>query len=354
VGRLFPGDAAAAEVASDLPRILVPGFQLWLSVCLRFHECPPLRLALPLRPGARRDSLEFRAPSRGLYRTETVSLVARDVLGFTRLETVVPLSEQLRVWPSVAPRELSIPHGNGGEVPLTRRDRRPSEELLEVRKYYPGDDPRRVHWKLFAHVQELFLRMGEQSPPPEFRFLAILDLSPPPWLPRSVSSELLDGLIEACASGLFGLLSSGFQAQLAVTDRQRVVPATLERADRLLALCAELWWDPRLELRLPHSGRRDVLLYSVPGSPLQDALLKACASRGWDVHLFLKELPAARGAPWTLGRVFLRDPDTAPVRLGPSGETRRRNTELRRRYRQSLEESAARLGRRRSVHVARV
>ena len=352
---LFPGDEGTAEVASELPRAPVPGFQLRFEASLRWQERPPFRLAALLGPGRQRSTLVFRAPSRGLYRSEAICLKVRDVLGFTCSQLVVPLAEQLRVFPAIRPAELKIPPGDGGQELPQRLKRRSSDELLEVRKYYPGDDLRRIHWKLFAHVQELFLRMGEENPPPESRFLAILDLSPSPWLPAGGGADMLDAMIEVCASGLLALVSKGLQAQLAVTDRRPLLSVSFDKMERVLELASELWWNERFELELPRSGRREVLLYSLPGSQRQSQLLRACASRNWQVHLFLKDLPpeAPPSGP-RLRRVFLHEPAPRLERSRPSGEARRRNGEQRRLFRQCLEETEARLARTRSVHVARV
>ncbi|MBN1834482.1 MAG: DUF58 domain-containing protein [Spirochaetales bacterium] len=347
---VFPGSPLSAEVESELPRLAPPGFEVCFRACLQWHERAPLRLSVLLPHGRQSRSLSFRAPPRGLYRSETVRLVLRDVLGFTRAELPVPLSEQLRVFPAVKAAELKTIPGGGGEELPHRLKRRASEELLEVRKYYPGDDLRRVHWKLFAHLQQLFLRTGEQTPPPESRFLAILDLSPSPWVPPAEAPELLDAMIEACASGVLALLGRGMQAWVAVTDRPRAVALSLEKADTLLGLASELWWSERLVLELPRSGRREVLLYSLPDSEHQGQLLRACAARNWEVRLFLKELPprpALAAAP--LRRLlFAHSGEAAPRRDGA------RSLELRRRYEQALRDTEERLRRTRSVHVERI
>jgi uncharacterized protein (DUF58 family) len=345
---LFPGAPAEAEVASELPRIAIPGFQVWLAASLEWGDRPPFSLSLQLPAGRQRRVLAFRTPPRGLYRGQTVRLMVRDVLGFTRTEIAVPLAEQLRVFPAVHATEAGIPAAEGGEEMPQRRERRASDELLEVRKYYPGDDLRRVHWKLFAHLQELFLRTGEQTPPPEGRFLAILDLSPSPWVPPEEGSDLLDGLVEACASAVLALLSRGMEAQVAVSDRPRPLQVSLEKAERLLELCSELWWSERLALELPRSGRREVLLYSLPGSARQSQLLRACAARAWPVRLFLKELPALPSPTGSrLRRLFVREAAGEPEPVGGSEG-------LRAGYERVLEETEGRLRRTRSVHVARV
>ena len=39
-------------------------------------------------------------------------------------------------------------------------------ELYESRPYFPGDDPRKIHWKLYAHTHALSVKLGAFEPPP--------------------------------------------------------------------------------------------------------------------------------------------------------------------------------------------
>lgn len=41
-----------------------------------------------------------------------------------------------------------------------------THELYESRPYFPGDDPRKIHWKLYAHTQDLAIKLGTFEPPP--------------------------------------------------------------------------------------------------------------------------------------------------------------------------------------------
>jgi uncharacterized protein (DUF58 family) len=344
-GRLFPGAVAEAEVASELPRLRLPGFQVWFSQELRWHGRPALTIATPLPPGRSSRPVSFFLAYRGLYSSREAALVTRDVLGLSRARLPVPLAGELRVLPAVPPEpELRLRPREGGEVLRRSSRRRRSEELLEVRKYYPGDDLRRVHWKLLAHLQELFLRTGEDSPPPQSRYLALLDLSPSPHLPEAAEADLLDRLIEAWAAAVLALAGQGMQVQVAVTDRRGAT--TVEKTDRFLGLCAELWWSRRYLVELPGNSGLEVLLYTLPDSEHQQRLLGACAQRDWSVHLFLPELPPPSPPPeGGLRRLLLRP--------GPAQAPDRRLSDAQRRaYRRALERTEGRL--KGKVHASRV
>ncbi len=69
------------------------------------------------------------------------------------LPRVVPL-EQLRLAPSQADVKNPILYSNYSE-----------EELdMEIRRYYPGDNKKRVHWKVSAKLRELFSRKYQHKP----------------------------------------------------------------------------------------------------------------------------------------------------------------------------------------------
>ncbi len=42
-----------------------------------------------------------------------------------------------------------------------------NDELYDVRPYTPGDDTRKINWKLFAHTEELSIKQGDFVPPPQ-------------------------------------------------------------------------------------------------------------------------------------------------------------------------------------------
>ena len=66
---------------------------------------------------------------------------------------------------------------SGGTEQRNEPHYRKSDELTDHRPYVPGDDPRRINWKLYSHAPlgDLFVREGESEPPPRSRLLILLD-----------------------------------------------------------------------------------------------------------------------------------------------------------------------------------
>jgi uncharacterized protein (DUF58 family) len=306
---LFPGTAGSAEIKADVPRRTVPGVQLGFEISLQWPGRHPLVLRAALSGGRNRKTVGFSPAYRGCYTSGEARIVVQDLLGFTRSAVSVVLEEKLRVYPSIEPGgPARLPSLEGGEEQERRRAKHRSEELLEVRKYFPGDDIRKLHWKVFAHTAELFMRIGEETPPPRSRFLVLLDASPSPWVPESLSADYLDGLVEACASAVLELAARGFKVLFTACHLGSPRMVSPEKGRELLGLLAEVWWTDRYSLELPRQQQRQVLLYSSPESANLPRLLGELESRGWEVRLFLKDLPRVESkvASRAVRELFLR------------------------------------------------
>ncbi len=288
-----------------LPRVFLPGFSARARLPLAWHDRRIDGAAAALSPGENRRTVRFRAEKRGAYAADRALIEVRDILGFSSRSLSVPLSESVKVLPRAAPRTRMVraPEEGGDAARFTSRRRR-SEELLEVRKYFPGDDPRRVNWKVFAHIGELFLRIGEETPPPESRFLFILDTTENPLVPAAISADYLDGIVEGCASVMASFMGSGMDLQLLHPTDGKSRAYTRESLDDLLGLLADVWWFPgEWRPELPSRARMHAVVFSTPGSPSLPGIMSALSGRGWKASLYLGEAPAAP-APRRLG---LRD-----------------------------------------------
>jgi hypothetical protein len=137
-------------------------------------------------------TIEVEVPkiSRGLYAAESVAVESFDPLGLSRVRYSGSSNEEtFRVVPAVLGTQ-SIPSTVGttvrnrtNEVALQR-----SDELIEARAYHPGDDPYRIHWGMLAHTNEIFLRIGDELPPPSEDLAVALDLT------GAVSMEQIDSM----------------------------------------------------------------------------------------------------------------------------------------------------------------
>jgi uncharacterized protein (DUF58 family) len=293
-----PGEETDAGFTVTLGRFFVPGFSARFSLPLIWHDRRIDGVRHSLIPGKNKGTVRFRAEKRGKYSAAAALLEVRDILGFTMSALPIPLNEMVKVFPRVSSMAKPLPvREEGGDAVRYAAHKRRSEELLEVRKYFPGDDVRKLNWKVFAHAHELFLRIGEETPPPESRFLFILDSTSNPLVPSSFAADYLDGLVEACASAMAVLLGRGSEILFWWPGVRQSRGFTQESATDLMGLLADVWWaKPGWEMELPSRAGMHAAVFSTPGSPSLKRIMTELAARGWKADLFLKDLERPVGA----------------------------------------------------------
>jgi uncharacterized protein (DUF58 family) len=312
---LFPGEEVEAKIEARLPRGRPPGFLVHVRLPLQWQERRMDEVSAGLLPGRSSRVVRFSAPWRGAYASAAAALECRDVLGFTEGRASVPLRETLTVYPGLRdPGSAARFMEHADEAASESRQRRRTDDLLEARKYYPGDDPRRLSWKILAHLNELFVRVGEEVPPPEARLLFVLDTTMNPLVPRAGSADYLDGLVSTCVSVMDALQDESREVLLSQPG-QRDCRGFGSRAALLAHAADAAWtdapWAPDLPARRMHAA-----VFSSPGSPGLARIMSALKSRGWSASLFIKvpdpASPAARRRLREL--LFLPRPGQAPRR----------------------------------------
>ncbi len=217
---MMPAVVLAGDVADErftFRRVFVPpGYNLLIEDKL------PLRLGTISRyavgAGARRDELHvggrLRRSPRGLYLLGPASIYYQDLLGLTRVSLASLATAELKVLPRF--RELVVvePPRTRNAAPdvLTRPHRIPTEDHFRFREYAPGDDTRRIHWKLSIRTGHLTLRQPETREVSSKTILLVLDS----YLPagRMLSDavgveEVLDRLVETWISLAKALVERG-------------------------------------------------------------------------------------------------------------------------------------------------
>ncbi len=130
------------------------------------------------RKGSRSGIYKIKADKRGAYSSKGAFFRFSDAAGFFNIEITAGREEKLSVKPApVNPENLPHIMSRGGSDLSTNRRKIRSEDLIESRQYYPGDDVRRINWKAWAHIGELFIRQGEELPDPESNLIIVHDFS---------------------------------------------------------------------------------------------------------------------------------------------------------------------------------
>ena len=250
----------------------VPAFFDWWLVVDGVHS-PQRRFALrvPLTQELTMQDLEL---PRGRYQV-TVRWELADVFGFTRWSPRPRWEDTLTIAPQPIPFSPPPPSATKPGPWRPRRAGRRAGDPFDVRKYTPGDDLRRLHWPLYAHAGELFVRTAEPSPPPTGHQFLVLDTEAP-------SEEHLDKRLGALVTWLAVLDTQGTGWTLVVPSAQGPL-AALHPAP-LVATPEPSW---------PET----VTLLTGPGSHGAEALARRLTESKRRVRTIVIEAPAPAPRP---------------------------------------------------------
>jgi hypothetical protein len=228
----------------------------------------------------------------GAYAGNGDKLVIFDAPGFFSLGFSISQNEN--------PHLLALPHPAEEAIPLTLKSGgtkernephyRKNNELINHRPYVPGDDPRRINWKLYSHVPsgELFVREGESEPPPCSRLLILIDTETDSSL-YSVDEgrRAVDLLCESALASALEFSSGGMDVLIGYTGggiSGGGEEGALSVSARIDALAAALAWPaaisrPAFSGDLPQApDETGVLIFALPRS-LSDAASESALNK---------------------------------------------------------------------------
>ena len=191
---------------------------------------------------------------RGDYRIAPASVSFTDLFGLTRVAIAQAAEARLRVLPRLHPVSMAAaPRASApqeGALAVLRRA--PTDDWFRVREYLPGDDTRRIHWKLSVKLGHLQVRQPETVPVVRRRVRLVLDNFLPEHFAHGeevdlVLGDALDRLVELWISLARALAERGESVQLAVATGDPKRPTeSLELArgaqPRLLELGSRVQW----------------------------------------------------------------------------------------------------------------
>ena len=236
-------------------------------------------------------------PWRGAYFSAYDEFAVFDALGFFRFAFRLPCGNGVRLLasPRAAAEPLPVKARAGESKPQHELTFQRSDNLIDHRPYVPGDDPRRINWKLYGHGGELFVREGEREPPPHSNILIVIDTRFDPLL---YSAEMaLNGVDLLCENALAAALvcaESGQDVRIAWTrpSGDNKTETTLrgnspEELAAVLAWPAALPWSVAAELpAVPED--RGILILALPRAnaeaPALERFLRDQAGRSAGRH----------------------------------------------------------------------
>jgi uncharacterized protein (DUF58 family) len=168
-----------------------PGFLVRYEILLATRDGREIRRFFD--PDGGTGAFSFPVPERGAYYGPTDRFFIGDILGLFRSSLPLPQDESPRMLalPQAASESIPAHRESGGDSQRQDTHYRRTDNLIDHRPYVPGDDPRRINWKLYGHApsSELFVREGEQEPPPHSRLLILVESMADPALYNNASAR---------------------------------------------------------------------------------------------------------------------------------------------------------------------
>ena len=243
---------AQSESAKTFPPC-VPGTAAFYTIEFSLSPEPTAETAVTLSIPLQGMRTEYHPENltRGRYFYKRQYLNIRDFAGFFAAAYTQPpcLSvPYIVVQPALSPQKTVFPDLRSRTVnDLPSQER--THELYESRPYFPGDDPRKIHWKLYAHTDTLSIKLGAFEPPPVKRLTIYIE--EPVCVKkkeRALTASIFDAFIGRLSGVIIELLNAGIQCSLLLYDypqqslqRYEIteeVPAAAAQIQNLLAIPA--------------------------------------------------------------------------------------------------------------------
>ena len=213
---------AQSESAKTFPHC-VPGTAAFYTIEFSLSPEPTAetaaRLSIPLQ--GIQTKYHSENLTRGWYFYKRQYLNIRDFAGFFAAVYTQPpcLSvPYIVVQPVLSPQKTVFPDLRSRAVnDLPSQER--TNELYESRPYFPGDDPRKIHWKLYAHTNTLSIKLGAFEPPPVKRLTIYIEKpvctkkKEQAWV-----ASIFDAFIGRLSGVIIELLNAGIRCSLLLYD----------------------------------------------------------------------------------------------------------------------------------------
>ena len=223
--QMRPAVALSGEPVEEVVRfrrVPVP-----VGYVLLVEDPNPVRLATESRyvvgASARHGEVEargtLRATPRGVYRLGPARIFYQDLLGITRVSVASMATAELEVLPRLRPVLISDPPRSRVQAPdiVTEPHRFATEDHFRFRDYLPGDDTRRIHWRLSMKAGRLMVRQPQNKEVASEQILLVLDTFLPPGRLLDAAhggEEILDALVLAWIGIAHELMGRGHRVTL--------------------------------------------------------------------------------------------------------------------------------------------
>ncbi len=189
------GDVDVGAALADSLRF--PRFRWWPLVQVSMDWHAPALVNIELRPAGGSYVERARPGERGRWRSVTRRFKVRDIFGLSVMRFRLDAEAQVRAVPARTAAELAPAIRRADGDGFGHPSGEPDGDLVEMRRYGPGDPLRLVLWKAFARSRQLLVRTPERALAPEPSVAAYFVAGPGDEPSASVARTCLE-------SGLLG------------------------------------------------------------------------------------------------------------------------------------------------------
>lgn len=159
------------------------------------------RQVIALSPGQRvRIAYHVKAHERGRYALGPITLQSSDPMGFFPWQRTITLPGIFLVFPRIFPLELLLQRGAPmGPLKIQNPLYEDPSRFRNIREYEPGDDPRRIQWKVSARSGQM--QVAEYLATLSVPGIILLNLNPEDFKGRRAHLHL-ERAVEAAASAV--------------------------------------------------------------------------------------------------------------------------------------------------------
>ncbi len=179
------------------------------------------------RADKRKVTVDLKFLTHGYSYYDNFYIYIDDIFGFFRVRFKVNYSTKLFFEPnfnSIISMKNEV--SNIGDKIIKSAVKSNSSDYFESRKYYPGDDIRRINWKVFAHSSELHIREIEKSEP----FSEIISIIFAPYSKNIREYEFLSSLFYFTVRDL---LFKGFKVKVTAPSGETLLEEWNDGLSRL-------------------------------------------------------------------------------------------------------------------------
>ncbi len=276
-GEMFASQPACFNLEVRNKSVLVPSWLLMLTLDPRDVAPAPARRSTPFlvpflpRHAKAAGHIELMLRRRGRRRIRHAHLTSLFPIGVFRKGRRYPVGLEILVYPELFAPSSSQPiqSAKRGEEPTRRAGW--GHELLGLRSYRQGDDPRWIHWKHSAKTGELVYQEHETEE--NRRLMIVLDNAVGPL--DEARSRIFERLVSEAATAAVDFMDNGYE--VALLTREEHLPFAGGRRQRLLILeaLALVEAKPKATVPLAAPGVEPYLHLAIEGATLHDPAARA-------------------------------------------------------------------------------